>query len=149
MRLTTFTDYSLRLLMHLAAAPEGRATIAEVAEAYGISENHLVKVAHLLGQHGLLVTTRGRKGGLRLAQPAEEIRIGRVVRLTEHGDAAPDCLDGACATCRITPACRLPGMLAEAMRAFYAVLDGHTLAEAMRNPARVATLLGLPARKAA
>lgn len=144
MRLTTFTDYSLRLLLYLAAAPEGRATIAEVARAYGISTNHLVKVAHLLGQHGLLNTMRGRGGGLSLAQPPEEIRIGRIVRLAEHGDAAPDCLGGACRSCKVVAACRLPRMLAEAMGAFYAVLDTYTLADAMRSPAKVAALLGMP-----
>jgi Rrf2 family nitric oxide-sensitive transcriptional repressor len=134
MRLSTFTDYSLRLLLYLAAAPERRATIGEVAGAYRISENHLVKVAHLLGRHGVLRNTRGRRGGISLARPAAEINIGKVVRLTEHGDGPIDCLEGACRRCRVAPACRLPRILGAAMRAFYAVLESYSLADIARAP---------------
>jgi Rrf2 family nitric oxide-sensitive transcriptional repressor len=143
MRLTTFTDYGLRLLMYLACAPEKHATIREVAQAYGISVNHLVKVAHLLGRNGVLLNTRGRKGGVSLARPPSEINIGSVVLLTEHGYGAIDCLDGACRTCRIAPACRLPGMLNDAMRAFYAELESYSLADLTQQPARLAGLLDL------
>jgi Rrf2 family protein len=92
-RLTKFTDYSLRLLMYLAAAPERRATIAEVARAYAISEHHMVKVVHVLGKEGYLTNTRGRGGGVQLARPAREINVGRVVRATEGADRPAECFD--------------------------------------------------------
>lgn len=144
MRLSTFTDYSLRLLLYLASAPGRRVTIGEVAEAYAISEHHLVKVAHQLGRHGLLENTRGRNGGVCLARPAGKINIGRVVRLTEHGDGPADCLEGACRSCRIVRGCRLPRILGDAMEAFYAVLESYTLADIASQPARLANLLGRP-----
>jgi Rrf2 family nitric oxide-sensitive transcriptional repressor len=102
MRLTTYTDYSLRLLMYLAAEPGRRATIAEVAMAYGISENHLTKVAHGLGRLGWLATVRGQGGGLELAVPPQQIGIGQVVRGTEGGDLPAACFGDApvaCTTC--------------------------------------------------
>lgn len=144
MRLSTFTDYSLRLLLYLAAAPGRRVTIGEVAEAYAISEHHLVKVAHQLGRHGLLENTRGRNGGVCLARPAGKINIGRVVRFTEHGDGPADCLEGACESCRIVRGCRLPRILGDAMEAFYAVLEKYSLADIAAQPARLAHLLGCP-----
>lgn len=140
MRLTTFTDYSLRVLLYLAAAPEGRATIAEVAHAYAISENHLVKVVHFLGKEGLLVNTRGRGGGLRLADAPEDINVGAVVRLAE-GDSQPaECFDRESNTCAIAGGCALQRALREALGSFYATLDGYSLAD-LRLPARSARLL--------
>ena len=124
MRLSTFTDYSLRLLLYLAAAPEGRATIGEVAGAYAISENHLTKIVHLLGKEGILKNSRGRRGGVRLAQPAGEINVGRVVRITE-GDGFP--VD--CSHCTIRRRCQLIRPVCEAVDAFYAVLGRYTLAD--------------------
>lgn len=140
MRLSTFTDYSLRVLIHVATAPEGRATIAEIAQAFGISENHLMKVAHMLGREGILANTRGRGGGLRLAQPARAINIGRVVRATEGGDLPAECFghDNRCAISRV---CRLRGALAQAVEAFYAVLDRFTLEDLVVNRAPVAAIL--------
>jgi Rrf2 family nitric oxide-sensitive transcriptional repressor len=85
LHLTVQTDYSLRLLMYLALKEDGLATIAEVADSYGISKNHLMKVAHQLGLAGYIETVRGRRGGLRLARPAEAIGLGDVVRKTEPG----------------------------------------------------------------
>jgi Rrf2 family nitric oxide-sensitive transcriptional repressor len=83
MRLTTFSDYALRVLLFVATAPEGRARIADIASTYRISEHHLVKVVHHLGKEGLLANTRGRGGGLRLARPASQINVGHVVRTAE------------------------------------------------------------------
>jgi len=140
MRLTAFTDYSLRVLVHVATAPEGRTTIAEVARAFRISEHHLVKVVHLLGREGFLLNTRGRGGGLALARNAAEINLAALVRMTEGGDEPAECFreDGACV---IAPACRLAGVLQEALDAFYAVLDRYTLADLVANRHRLAAIL--------
>ncbi len=127
MRLTTFTDYSLRLLIYLAAEPDQRATIGEVAAAFGISEHHLVKVVHLLGKEGILINTRGKGGGLELAEPPASINVGRVVRLTEGAHRPAECFDRERNTCVIANICRLPPALVEAMDAFYAVLDRYSL----------------------
>ena len=142
MKLTTFTDYSLRTLMFVATAPEGRGTIAQVAKAFDISENHLVKVVHLLGREGLLLNTRGRGGGLALARPAREINVGAVVRLTEGGDYPAECFHDA-GSCAIAPVCRLAGVLEEALAAFYRVLDGQTLADLVENRRKLAAIMHL------
>ena len=129
MRLTTFTDYSLRVLIFLAAAPDGRTTIADVARAFRISENHLVKVVHLLGKEGILLNTRGHGGGLRLARPAHEINIGQVVRLTEGRDMPAECFDKETNTCLLAGGCRLQGVLKQAVEKFYEVLEQYTVAD--------------------
>jgi Rrf2 family nitric oxide-sensitive transcriptional repressor len=140
MRLTTFTDYSLRVLIHVATAPEGRATIAEIARAFDISENHLVKVVHLLGREGFLFTTRGRNGGLRLARAPRHINVGAVVRATEGGAMPAECFaEGS--RCAIARVCRLAVVLAQAVDAFYAVLDGYNLEDLVANRAPVAAIL--------
>jgi Rrf2 family nitric oxide-sensitive transcriptional repressor len=135
-KVTTFTDYSLRVLIHVATSPEGRATIAEVARAYDISEHHLVKVVHLLGREGFLLNTRGRGGGLKLAVPAAQLRVGRVVRATEGDDGCVDC-----AHCAIADACKLSAVFAMAMESFYRVLDGYTLADLVANRRPLAAIL--------
>jgi Rrf2 family nitric oxide-sensitive transcriptional repressor len=145
LKLTTFTDYSLRVLIYLASAPEGRATIAGIAQAYGISENHLVKVVHLLGREGILLNTRGRGGGLALARPAREVNVGQVVRLTEGGDAPAECF-GDDNTCAIAPVCRLAGVLDEAFKALYRVLDSYSLADLVENRKRIASILRIHPR---
>ena len=134
MRLTTFTDYSLRVLIHLATDPEGRSTIAEISQAYGISEHHVVKVVHRLGREGFLANTRGRHGGLRLALPASQIRVGQVVRAMEGEDGLADCGDPKHGGCAISGQCGLAGALDEAMRAFYEVLDGWRLTDLVAGP---------------
>jgi Rrf2 family nitric oxide-sensitive transcriptional repressor len=127
MRLTSYTDYCLRVLIYVAAHPEGRGTIAEIAQSYGISENHLVKVVHFLGKEGFLLNVRGRGGGLRLARPAGEINVGDVVRRAEGPPVMAACFDRAAQPCSIFSACRLRGALADAAAAFHDVLDGYTL----------------------
>jgi Rrf2 family nitric oxide-sensitive transcriptional repressor len=126
-RLTTFTDYSLRVLMYLAASPEKRATIAEVSEAFGISEHHVVKVVHFLGKEGFLLNTRGRGGGLELARAPSAINVGHVVRLAEGGDHAAECFERGSNACVVIKACRLRGVLEEALGNFYATLERYTL----------------------
>jgi Rrf2 family nitric oxide-sensitive transcriptional repressor len=141
MKLTTFTDYSLRVLIHVATAPEGRATIAEVASSYGISEHHLVKVAHLLGREGFLLNTRGRGGGLRLARPAAEIVVGRVVRAMEGADVPVACFEPGPERCAIARCCRLPAVFTEAMQAFHRVLDRYSLADLVAKRAPLVSIL--------
>jgi Rrf2 family nitric oxide-sensitive transcriptional repressor len=141
MRLTTFTDYSLRVLIFLAAAPGTRATIAEVAGAFGISEHHLVKVVHLLGKEGILINTRGRGGGLQLARPASAINVGRVVRLTEHADLPAECFDAESNTCALVGVCRMQRVLREAVDGFYGALDKYTLEDLRVTPQKLSSVL--------
>jgi Rrf2 family nitric oxide-sensitive transcriptional repressor len=133
MRLTNFTDYSLRVLMYLAVRPGRRVTIAEIAAAFAISESHLTKVVHNLGEKGLVINTRGRGGGILLACPATRINLGAVVRATEAAGALVECFDAKTNRCVITPACRLRGVLAQALEAFHAALDRYTLADITRR----------------
>lgn len=131
MQLTQFTDYSLRTLIYLARLPEpGQATIAEIADFYGISRHHLIKVAHTLASKGFIASTRGKGGGIQLARPPHTIGVGEVVRLTEPHMNLAECFDVKHDLCRITRACFLKGVLHEARRAFLAVLDKYTLADA-------------------
>lgn len=144
MHLTLYTDYALRVLIYLAAQEGREATIAEVANRYGISKNHLVKVAHELGQHGFIVTRRGRKGGIGLGAPAGELTVGEVVRKMEPNLCLVECFDRASNTCHIAPACALRPMLAEALEAFLTVLDGKTLAMVIKDREALAGLLQAP-----
>ena len=131
MRLAQLIDYTLRVLMYCAAT-EGRAqpvTITEVAEGYGISRSHLMKIVQQLSAQGLLETTRGRGGGMRLMVPASSIHIGAVVRATETDFNLVECFDPASNQCRLSSHCRLKGVLGQAMQAYLAVLDGVTLAD--------------------
>jgi Rrf2 family nitric oxide-sensitive transcriptional repressor len=129
MRMTLYADYSLRLLIYLAAKDDGLATIPEVARNYGISKNHLVKVAHRLGQDGYITGLRGPKGGLRLAHPAETINLGEVFRRVEPDMALVPCFPPVSGPCPIVPACVLRDVLEKAGSAFLEVLDGYTLAD--------------------
>jgi Rrf2 family nitric oxide-sensitive transcriptional repressor len=141
MRLTTFTDYSLRVLIYLAAQSQRRATIAEIAGAFGVSQHHLTKVVHFLGRKGWIETVRGKGGGIALAQPARAIGIGRVVRETEGALVAAACFGDGDGDCNIARVCRLRGVLGEAVAAFDGVLDRYTLADIAAAPAELATVL--------
>lgn len=134
MRLTRHTDYALRILLQAAAEPERRLSIAAVAEAQGIARNHAMKVVNELAGAGLLATVRGRGGGFTLGRPADEIIIGEVVRLTE-----PDLRPADCENCALAESCGLRSMLGDAVRAFLAELDRHTL-----QTAAAGTRLPLP-----
>jgi Rrf2 family nitric oxide-sensitive transcriptional repressor len=140
-RLTTFTDYSLRTLMYLAAQPQRRATIAEIAGAFDISEHHLTKVVHLLGKCGWLANVRGKGGGLSLAMDADAIGVGDVVRRTEGAALPAECFSEEGGHCAIAPVCRLRKALGEAVDAFYAALDRYTLADIARNQRALAGIL--------
>lgn len=141
MRLTTFTDYSLRVLIFLAAEPAGRATIAQIARAFDISENHLMKVVHFLGKAGLLANVRGKGGGLGLARPADQINLGEVVRITEANANPAECFDRERNQCVIAPICKLKDVFFEAERAFHKVLDGYTLDDVVRNRTAISRVL--------
>jgi Rrf2 family nitric oxide-sensitive transcriptional repressor len=129
MHLTRYTDYALRVLIYLALDPERLATIDEIAGRYGISKAHLMKVGHQLGRQGYVETVRGRRGGLRLVRGPESIGVGELVRYTEGDLALVDCFEPRRGACAIEPACGLRGVLHEALAAFVAVLDRHTLAD--------------------
>lgn len=126
MKLTLFTDYSMRVLLYLAAHPDRLCSISEVARGYGISQNHLMKVVNDLAKAGYIESVRGRGGGIRLGKPAEQINVGALVRHTEEGFDLVDC-----GSCVIAPACGMTGVLKEAVRAFLSVLDRYTIAELM------------------
>ncbi|MCX2561674.1 Rrf2 family transcriptional regulator [Acetobacter farinalis] len=139
MRLTLHSDYALRTLLYLGVHSGWRVSIHEVAQVYGISENHLVKVIHHLGRGGFVDTLRGRNGGLMLARPAEQICLGDVVRHTEDDMALVGCMTEpgkesgrAGEDCLLARACTLRGVLGEALGAFMAVLDNRTLADLLR-----------------
>lgn len=133
MRLSTFSDYSLRVLMYLGMEQDRQATIAEMAEAYGISQAHLMKVIHHLGRAGFVETVRGKGGGVRLGRPPEKIGLGEVIRQTETDHGLAGCFSET-KSCRLKGVCRLTGILDEAMQGLYLVLDGYTLADLVDEP---------------
>lgn len=141
MRLTTFTDYTIRVLIYIGLRPGELATISELADAYQISRNHLMKVVHHLGQAGYIETLRGKGGGFLLARTPETINIGTLVRATEQHSSLVECfVEGDC-DCRISPACRMKGVLSEALDAFYGVLDRYSLADLIKNEHQLRQLL--------
>lgn len=153
MRLTHWTDYSLRVLMFCAVhvRREQPVTITEIAEAHGISRSHLTKIVVALSDQGWLETTRGRGGGLRLLRPAAEIRLGDVVRQSETDFTLVECFDAESNTCRIDGHCHLKGVLNTALASYLAVLDGVTLADLVEpqqvrsgKGQRVLMTIGLP-----
>ena len=134
MRLTSYTDYSLRTLMYLATHRERLVTIQDIADLHQISKNHLMKVAHQLGLSGYIETVRGRNGGLRLKREPADINIGALVRSTESDFFMAECFDKANNSCPLTPSCKLKSALGQATRAYLAVLDKETL-ESILAPA--------------
>lgn len=129
MRLAEYTDYTLRVLMYCAARPQQLVTIGELAEHHRVSKNHLMKIVNDLARQGVLETTRGRGGGLRLMKDAEQLRVGDVVRAAETDFRLVECFDPATDRCTLTPSCRLKGLFGEALAAYFKALDGMTLAE--------------------
>ncbi|MBN9550568.1 MAG: Rrf2 family transcriptional regulator [Alphaproteobacteria bacterium] len=133
MRLTDFSDYSLRVLLYAGARDGQLITIEETAQVYGISRAHLMKVANQLTRVGFLRAVRGRSGGLTLAKTPEQIRLGDVLRATEPDFALVECFRSD-NSCLITPRCRLRGVLNEALAAFAGTLDRYTLADLLLRP---------------
>lgn len=150
MRLTTFTDYTLRVLMYLALDRSRLATIPEIAAAYDISQNHLMKIVHRLARAGVIESVRGKGGGLRLARPPEAIRIGEIVRMSEGDAPIVECLSDNPHACRIAGVCKLTRMLVEAFDALYTSLGRYTLADLTDNRRALSiVLVQKPARLAA
>lgn len=142
MHLTLWTDYARRALIYVAAKTEALSTIAEIAETFGVSRSHLMKILNRLAQQGYLDTVRGRGGGIRLGRPASAIGAGGVVRHTEEELAVMGCL-GEAGFCRIEGCCALRRALREATNAFLEVLDGYTLADLLAPQKALAASLGL------
>jgi Rrf2 family transcriptional regulator, nitric oxide-sensitive transcriptional repressor len=132
MQLTQYTDYSLRTLIYLAVHENG-ATIGTIADYYGISKNHLVKVAHHLSKLGYISTNRGRSGGIELNGDPGDINIGKVVSQVEPNFHLVECFNMEKNTCPITPVCMLSGVLGKAHREFMGVLDEYTLSDLIQN----------------
>ncbi len=141
MHLTQFSDYSLRLVIYLAAHPERVISVEEVSRAFGISRHHLVKVVQTLTDLGVVEAQRGRGGGMRLALPPSAINVGWLIRQTEPHFHLVECFDLATNTCPIAPACGLKGALSRARQAFLSVLDEYTLDQFLRQREELVTLL--------
>ncbi|CAM3903664.1 Rrf2 family transcriptional regulator [Alkalicoccus chagannorensis] len=144
MRLTQYTDYSLRVLMYTAAKERtSLSRIQDISDAYQISKNHLMKVVYQLGQLGYVETVRGRSGGIRLHQEPEDINVGTLVRQMEDDFHMVECFDKERNQCPITAACTLQHALGEALNAYLNVLDQYTLADITKNKGQLAALLHL------
>ncbi|TQR21515.1 Rrf2 family transcriptional regulator [Psychrobacillus vulpis] len=142
MRLTMYTDFSLRVLIYLGTKEKSDlSTIQAISDAYDISKNHLMKVTHELGKLGYIETIRGRGGGIRLAMEPEDINIGQVVRHTEDDFHLVECFDCQTNSCVITPVCGLKGALNRALFAYLKVLDEYTLADFLHQKHKLANLL--------
>lgn len=134
MRLTSFTDYGLRMLMRMASAPERAYSTAELADEFGLSRNHLTKIMQRLARGGIVETRRGGGGGAVLARAVQDIRLGDVVRLLEEGQALVECFGPEESACTIAGCCRLKARLRSAERVFLADLDRSTLADIALAP---------------
>ncbi len=149
MRLSEYTDYTLRLLMRCAGSGDALLTIAQAAEDLQVSKNHLMKIVNDLARQGVLETTRGRGGGFRLLKAPADIRVGDVVRASETDFRLVECFDPATDTCTLTPGCHLQGVLQKALQAYFTELDGVTLADLVQPAVRrrsppAATTIALP-----
>ena len=141
MRLTQYTDYALRVLIYAGLNSDRAVQIGEISRSFGISRNHLTKVVPRLAAGGYVHTARGKGGGIRLALPPQQIRLGEVVRHTEGDGKLVECFDLKTNRCRIVPVCLLGTVLGEALESFLAALDCYTLADILESPGSLAALL--------
>ncbi|MBN3802359.1 Rrf2 family transcriptional regulator [Paraburkholderia sp. Ac-20336] len=142
MKLTDYTDYSLRVLIYVAVHPDEPVTIQQISDAFSIPKNHLVKIVQNLGQKGYLLTMRGRSGGIRLGRPAVDINLKEVVCATEPDFGMVECFrDGN--RCVITRVCGLRGVLHRALQAYLDVLDGYSLQDLVEKPTAINRTLSL------
>jgi Rrf2 family nitric oxide-sensitive transcriptional repressor len=148
MKLTDYTDYSLRTLIYSALAPDRLVTIQEISDAFGIPRNHLIKIVHALGKAGYLTTVRGRAGGIRLSRPAAKINVADVVRSMEPDFHMVECFDAEHNSCVITGPCGLRGALGIALKAYLDVLARYSIADlvARRQPLATALRVDSPLR---
>ena len=142
MRLTRFTDYSLRVLIYLGLQQDELITIRKISEAYGISRNHLMKVVSLLTRMGYLTAQRGPGGGIKLARPPEEVNLADVIRDTEEDLVMVECFDKD-GHCVITPVCRLQHVIGEALNAYISTLENYTLLDLIDSKSELARLLSI------
>jgi Rrf2 family nitric oxide-sensitive transcriptional repressor len=152
MRLSEYTDYTLRVLMHCATRPDEQITIAGMADELKLSKNHLMKIVNDLARQGVLETTRGRGGGIRLGRPADAINVGAVVRASETDFRMVECFDPDTDACTLTPGCKLKAVLRDALRAYLERLDAVTLADIAtlpRHRALPAVAVVVPPRRGA
>jgi Rrf2 family nitric oxide-sensitive transcriptional repressor len=145
MRLTSHTDYALRTLIYLGVSGDRLTPVGDVAAAYGISRNHLLKVANHLTAGGYVESVRGNGGGIRLARAPADINIGQVVRTTEADMNLVECFCPDGRGCRIETGCLLRSVLRTALRAFLGVLDEYSLSDLLGSKPLLEELLGLPA----
>lgn len=144
MNLKKYTDYALRILIYTGMKPNGQlSSIKEISEVYGISQHHLGKIVHELTKLELINSTRGRNGGISLAMPADEINVGRVVRMLETDFVLLECFDQGTNHCIISPGCTLKHALNKALQAFFQVLDQYTIKDLISNEAELRELMGL------
>ncbi|MEL6201179.1 MAG: Rrf2 family transcriptional regulator [Pseudomonadota bacterium] len=141
MRLTRQTDYSLRILMFCAASGDRISRVADIAQAYSVSETFIFKLLKRLVDANIVSTTRGRSGGIRLARPADEITVGQVVRVAEDNMAIADCFDSEEQDCPLVASCRLKVAFEQALGAFLDVLDDVTIDDLSKPSAAVINLL--------
>jgi len=146
MQLTLYTDYAIRTLLYLGSRPDQIVPVSEIGASYGISTNHLAKVAKMLVRDGLVEARRGREGGIRLARDPADICIGALVRATEEHQLL-ECFDSKTSGCPLTGHCRIERAMREARQAFFGVLDRYSLADMLENPAKLVQLL-TPAQRA-
>ncbi|MBL0372249.1 Rrf2 family transcriptional regulator [Rhizobium sp. KVB221] len=144
MQLTTFTDYGLRMLMYLAAQPEQQCSVREVADHYGISRNHLVKVAHRLSQLGFIDSTKGRGGGIRLSGEPASMRLGDIVLKLEPNMHIVECFDKSTNCCAITAICKAKDFFRQANQAFIDVLNKYTLSDTIVSGKSFLEIFALP-----
>ncbi|KGT38518.1 Rrf2 family transcriptional regulator [Heyndrickxia faecalis] len=142
MRLTHYSDYALRELIYLASMEEGKlASIKEIADAYNISKNHLMKITYELSKLGLIKTVRGRRGGICLNKHPREINVGKLIRITEDDFKLVECMEDGASACIISPVCGLKHVLNEALIAYLRVLDKYTLEDLVKDPLSYRQLL--------
>ena len=140
MRLTRFSDYSLRVLIYLAVREE-RSSIAEVSRSFNVSENHLMKVVHRLSTLGYIQSTRGKKGGIQLGMEPKKINLGKIIVELEPDFDIAECFNEASDHCSISPVCRLKNVLDKAKSAFLRTLGNYSLADVVQNRTQLANVI--------